>query len=239
MHQYYSLCEALAQNPSIFSSLCCFVIQNNFWQKNVENLINVHFFSLFRVVKLLLKEDSNMLTKELSFYIQDDDWLRWFSAFTFLSVDKSTLIIKSEKEICWDVIKSASFCMTCKSFFSRLKNSFFWNFLDIFSDFLDFSFLFFSFLIKKKSDFSFVVFFWIFLNGFFFFFFFNYLSFSYFLILAFLWNETFFQFFPWNWKSKNSRFFPVKKCFELVQSPQSILSLASAVLFLWKNHLFH
>ena len=117
MHQYYSLCEALAQNPSIFSSLCCFVIQNNFWQKNVENLINVHFFflSLFKVVKLLLKEDSNMLTKELSFYIQDDDWLR--SAFTFLSVDKSTLIIKSVKEICWDVIKSASFCVTCKSFF--------------------------------------------------------------------------------------------------------------------------
>ena len=73
------------------------------------------FFSLFRVVKLLLKEDSNMLTKELSFYIQDDDWLR--SAFTFLSVDKSTLIIKSVKEICWDVIKSASFCVTCKSFF--------------------------------------------------------------------------------------------------------------------------
>ena len=110
----YSLCEALAQNPSIFSSLCCFVIQNNFWQKNVENLINVHFFSLFRVVKLLLKEDSNMLTKELSFYIQDDDWLR--SAFTFLSVDKSTLIIKSEKEICLDVIKNASFCITRKSF---------------------------------------------------------------------------------------------------------------------------
>ena len=75
-----------------------------------------HFFlSLFKVVKLLLKEDSNMLTKELSFYIQDDDWLR--SAFTFLSVDKSTLIIKSVKEICWDVIKSASFCVTCKSFF--------------------------------------------------------------------------------------------------------------------------
>ena len=31
------------------------------------------FLSLFKVMKLLLKEDSNMLTKELSFYIQDDD----------------------------------------------------------------------------------------------------------------------------------------------------------------------
>ena len=99
------------------------------------------FFSLFRVVKLLLKEDSNMLTKELSFYIQDDDWLRWFSTFTFLSVDKSTLIIKSEKEICWDVIKSASFCMTCKSYlFLGWKTHFFlWIF------FFKYSWFFYSF----------------------------------------------------------------------------------------------
>ena len=117
MHQYYTLCVKLWRKTHRFFLRSVALLYRTISDKRMWkiSLMFIFFLSLFKVVKLLLKEDSNMLTKELSFYIQDDDWLR--SAFTFLSVDKSTLIIKSVKEICWDVIKSASFCVTCKSVF--------------------------------------------------------------------------------------------------------------------------
>ena len=121
--------------PIDFSSLCCFVIRNNFWQKNVENLINVQFFLsfflLFRVVvKLLLKEGPTWiwekLTEELFFYIPDDDWLLWLSAFTyFLSVGTIYFDHQICKKSAETLLKTASFRLTCKPYFFMVEIIFF------------------------------------------------------------------------------------------------------------------
>ena len=130
--------------PIDFSSLCCFVIRNNFWQKNVENLINVQFFLSFSLQsssETFIKRRSNMDLRKADWgtffsYIPDDDWLLWLSAFTyFLSVGTIYFDHQICKKSAETLLKTASFRLTCKPYFFMVEIIFFILFLLLNSNF--------------------------------------------------------------------------------------------------------